>query len=44
MTTVEPYMLEEKVLKAIFKRTDAIVDAYDTIREEMFSERLRLYI
>ena len=44
MTTVEPYMLEEKVLKAIFKRTDAIVDAYDTIREEMFTVKDYAYI
>ena len=44
MATVEPYLLEEKVLKAIFKRTDAIIDAYDVIREEMFTVKDYAYI
>ena len=37
VTAQEPYILEEKILKAIFKREDAILDTDGLLKEEMFT-------
>lgn len=44
ITTQEPYILEEKVLKAIFKREDAILDTDGLLKEDMFTVKDYGYI
>ena len=33
----DPIQLEQKILKAIFKRNDSILDIIDIVKPEMFS-------
>lgn len=42
--TQEPYLLEEKVLKAIFKRNNALIEAIDIINKDMFTVKDYSYI
>ena len=42
--TQEPYLLEEKVLKAIFKRNNALIEAMDIINKDMFTIKDYSYI